>query len=254
MESKIQLLDVTPANSVRTCFFCAKNPKTEAFKAKNAWFEKEYAKGLRLKIVEVDGKQVGFIEYTPIEHAWRPVVGENYLFIHCLYIYPNKHRNQGLASLLLSECELEANDLGLEGVCTFTSDGPWMTRKDLFLRNGYRQTDKHGRYELLVKKFNPEAPDPEIFDWTKGLKDYQGWHLLYADQCPWNEKCVAVIAEKAFDEGLDLRVKKLTTPEQARRSPSGFGVFNLIHDGKLLADHYISHTRFRNILKEELAG
>ncbi|MBO0323241.1 hypothetical protein J0X14_13110 [Muricauda sp. CAU 1633] len=29
-------------------------------------------------------------------------------------------------------------------------------------------------------------------------------------------------------------------------------VFNLLHYGKLLEDHYISHTRFRNIVRNEL--
>jgi hypothetical protein len=59
-----------------------------------------------------------------------------------------------------------------------------------------------------------------------------------------------LVAEQA---GIDLKVKEILTAEEARQSPSGYGVFSLLHDGKLLADHYISATRFKNILKMELA-
>jgi hypothetical protein len=53
-----------------------------------------------------------------------------------------------------------------------------------------------------------------------------------------------------MDNGITLTVKKLATPKEAQKAPSGFGTFSLIKDGKLLADHYISRTRFENILKQ----
>lgn len=37
-------------------------------------------------------------------------------------------------------------------------------------------------------------------------------------------------------------------------APSIYATFNLINNGKLLADHYISLTRFNNIIKKELFG
>ena len=60
------------------------------------------------------------------------------------------------------------------------------------------------------------------------------------------------IINAAMDHGIDLNVSKISTVKQAKSAPSGFGVFNLLRDGRLLEDHYISHTRFRNILKKEL--
>ena len=54
------------------------------------------------------------------------------------------------------------------------------------------------------------------------------------------------------DFEVDLQVEKLTTAEEAKSAPSGFGVFSLMHDGQLVEDHYLSATRFRNILKKEL--
>ncbi|MFH1946061.1 MAG: hypothetical protein ABIJ35_02505 [Acidobacteriota bacterium] len=38
----------------------------------------------------------------------------------------------------------------------------------------------------------------------------------------------------------------------AQKGPSLYGVFNLIYDGILLADRYISTTRFQNIINKEI--
>ena len=49
---------------------------------------------------------------------------------------------------------------------------------------------------------------------------------------------------------LKLKITELKTPKQAQNAPSIYSVFSLIHDGKILADHYISNTRFNNIIKK----
>ena len=104
----------------------------------------------------------------------------------------------------------------------------------------------------MYKTFDPETQPPQFFDWTDALEQHQGWHLLYADQCPWHEKSVNALANVAIEQRVPLQVTKLETPEEAQKGPSGYGTFALIKDGKLLADHYLSATRFKNILKKEL--
>ena len=56
----------------------------------------------------------------------------------------------------------------------------------------------------------------------------------------------------ALDFGIDLNITKLSNATEAKKAPSGYGVFSLLHNGKLIEDHYLSATRFRNILKKEL--
>ena len=109
-----------------------------------------------------------------------------------------------------------------------------------------------GRFDLLVKKLKKTAPDPKFVNWEKTQDQYEGWHLLYADQCPWHEKSVKDLSHTAMENEIVLNVTKLKTPKEAQNAPSGFGTFTLIHDGEVLADHYISATRFKNILKKEL--
>lgn len=248
-----KIIDVTPENVQEETLFCIKDIKKPGFNSKRIWFEKQYKLGLRMKILkDKDDKMIGFIEYVPVIKAWRPVTGNNFMFIHCMYVYPNKNKNKGYGSLLIKEAEVAAKNEKMDGICVMTSKGAWISDKRIFENNGFIQIDQRGRFELLSKKWEPKAQEPELIDWTVNQKKYNGWHLVYADQCPWHEKSVVALLNTALDFGIDLNLTKLSNANEAKMAPSGYGVFSLIHNGKLIEDHYLSATRFRNILKKEM--
>ncbi|WP_396589879.1 GNAT family N-acetyltransferase [Allomuricauda sp. R78024] len=250
----MKIIAVTPENATKETFFCIKDRKRQGFKDKAQWYEKRYAEGLRIKILKNDeGKMIGFIEYVPAKNAWRPVDADNYMFIHCTYIYSKKERSKGFGSMLIQDAENEARTLGLDGLCVITSNGGWLANKTLFEKNGFQQIEAKDRFELLSKTWNNNSKKPKFYNWTNQQGKYKGWHLLYADQCPWSEKSVTAILNVAMDHGVDLKVSKIKTVNEAKMAPSGFGVFNLLHNGKLLDDHYLSATRFQTILKKELS-
>jgi hypothetical protein len=60
------------------------------------------------------------------------------------------------------------------------------------------------------------------------------------------------LPETIKGKDLEIDIVELKTAEQAQQAPSLYAVFNLVNDGKLLADHYISNTRFLNIVNKEL--
>ena len=247
----MEIVDVTPDNASEEGFFCIKTSARPGFESKRSWFAERYAEGLRLKILRGDdGQQIAFIEYVPAENAWRPVSAPNYIFIHCISGYRKEHRGKGYASMLIAACEDDARAQGKDGVTVMTSDGPWTASMQVFVKNGYEVTDRRGRFELMARKFSDDACDPQLIGWEKSQAEYRGWHLLYADQCPWHDKAANDLLELANSEGIDLRITKITSAEQARRAPSGFGVFSLVHNGELIEDHYISKTRFSNILSK----
>lgn len=248
----LKIIEVTPDNAREETLFCVKDLTNPGFENKRKWFEKRYKEGLRMKILKnADDKMIGFIEYVPAEYAWRPIDASHFMFIHCMYVYSKQDRNKGYGSQLIDEAEKEAKDQNLAGLCVMASKGVWIANKEIFVKNGFREVGSRGRFELLVKKWDSATADPKLFDWTIQQKKYQGWHLLYADQCPWHEKSVEAILNVAMDHGIELKVKKMKTPKEAKYAPSGYGVFNLLHNGRLIEDHYISAGRFRNILKKE---
>jgi hypothetical protein len=65
-------------------------------------------------------------------------------------------------------------------------------------------------------------------------------------------KSVSDLAEMAAENGLKLNITELTTSREAQNAPSYYGVFNLIWNGRLLSDHYVSKGRFKNILRKEI--
>jgi ribosomal protein S18 acetylase RimI-like enzyme len=232
------------------CFINAKHP---AHALKTEWVEKRLSEGLKIKLLYVPDqkKAAGFIEYVPGENAWRAVSANGYLFIHCIYIYPNANKNKGLGSLLISDCIEDAKRNQFKGVAVVASSKAFMANSELFLKNGFSVagTDRAGN-NLLVYKLADGAV-PRIIDFKARLAGLQGLHILYTKQCPWVARMVEEIRETGLAEKLNLQITELKTPAEAQQAPSLYATFNLVFNGKLLADRYISLTRFNNILKKE---
>lgn len=247
------IIDIIPNQSKEYEFYCVKNKKKEGYKTKKKWFEHENNSSARIKMaMNNENKPLGFIEYTDSEKAWRPVEASNYLFITCIMVHGKKDRNQNIASNLIKSVLKEAESKNKSGVCVMTSKGTWMADKSVFEKNDFLEAEKKGRFELMYKNIEGNSDIPKLRDWEEQLSKYQGWNLIYADQCPWHEKSVKDLLEEAKNQKIDLKITKFTSPEEAQNSPSGFGTFAIVYNGKLLEDHYISKTRFKNILKKEL--
>ena len=234
-----------------TCFL---NPNNEGYQTKLRWIMKRFSEGLKIKLLYSGDKAKcnGFIEYVPGEYAWRTVDAKGYMFIHCLWISPNKYKKKGYGSLLVKECINDAKKQGKIGVAVVTSEGPFMAGKGLFLKNGFKSVAQaNPSYELMVKTFKKRSL-PKFKDWGKQLHKYKGLNIIYSNQCPWVARSIDELREIAEKRGLKLKIIELKTAKQAQNAPSPYAVFNLVYDGRLLVDHYVSVTRFRNILNKEI--
>ncbi|OGD18642.1 MAG: hypothetical protein A2W03_08595 [Candidatus Aminicenantes bacterium RBG_16_63_16] len=247
------IVDVNAENISRYPATCFMSPGSEGYQTKLAWLKKGFADGLKIKLLhlENDRKCHGFIEYISGEYAWRAVEAPGYLFIHCLWITPNSAKNKGYGSLLLEECLKDAEKQGKYGVAVVASDGAFMANKNLFLKNGFRVVETSGMFSLLVKPLRKGAL-PRFRDWEKQLGKYKGLNIVYSNQCPWVARFIAELAGVIQKRGLQLKIRELKTARQAQAAPSIYGVFSLLQDGQILADHYISQRRFLNILDKEL--
>ena len=74
--------------------------------------------------------------------------------------------------------------------------------------------------------------------------------MSYANQCPMFAKCVNDLTETANEQDISIKISEIKKPVNAQNAPSGYGVMNIMNDGKVIADHYISSRRFENILKK----
>ena len=231
---------------------CFLNPKNEGYQIKLEWLKKRFSEGLKIKLLYLENKCIGFIEYVPGEYAWRTVDAKRYLFIHCIWISPNKYKEKGYGSILVNECIKDAEKEGIYGVAVVTSEGPFMASKGLFLKNGFKSlASAKPSFELMVK-FLKKGPLPKFKDWKKQLSPYKGLNIVYSKQCPWVARFINELDKIVKEKDLELKVTELKTAKDAQNAPSIYATFNLIYNGKLLADHYISNTRFQNIINKEI--
>lgn len=143
--------------------------------------------------------------------------------------------------------------IGRQGVAAIVSDGPWMAGKGVFERNGFVVVAEADRFQLVAHRL-AEGPLPFFRDISENLEGYQSLHVVYSAQCPMVPKSVNDLSVMAMENGLELKVSVLTSAAEARNAPSYYGTFNLIWNGRLLSDHYVSRGRFKGLLKEDSAG
>ena len=255
MPTGFSIVNVTLDNVDELGFFCVQNRKHPGYVAKRAWLEKRFIEGLRIKLIRTaDGRSAGFLEYSPGAHTWRVVEAENYMVIHCLWVASNKYPLSGMTAALFEDCLADAHDSGMAGVAVVTSDGPWMAGQEVFRKYGFQEVDQAPpRFKLLVRQIGSGPPPCFPQNWEERLGRFRGLQLIFSNQCPYIGKAVAELPAVADRHGVQLEMVEIESPEDARRvMPTPYGVIALVHDGRLLADHPISATRFRNILQKEL--
>ncbi len=243
----------TSATTICEHGFCGfKDSSTAGHKRKSAWLKKRFAEGLKFKVLRVDGVDAGMSEYMPGEHTWRPVSAAGYMVIHCLMIDKKKFKGKGYGSLLVEDCLADAERAGMSGVAVVASGGTWMAGPAIFRRHGFECVDTAPpAFELLAKKLR-DAPPPKFrTGWDRALREYgSGLTIITSDQCPCTAKAADDILSACKALGIRPKVVELKTGRQARTAPSAYGVFNVIYNTRLVAEHPISGTRFRSIMRK----
>jgi len=255
---RIKIIDTNADNILEYGVCGYKSIKRAGYPEKIEWLKKHFPEGMKMKTLysDKDGTQ-GMIEYIPGEYCWRPVQASGYMFIHCIFVgFKRAYKGKGYGSLLVDECLEDAKKESMQGVAVLTRKGAFMAGKELFVRKGFEVVDTAPPdFELLVKKFNKNSPTPKFKgNWEKRLSQYgQGLTIIRADQCPYSVKNVKEIketAEKIY--GLKPSIIELKNCQEAQNSPCPFGTFCIVYNGKVIAHHPVSNTRFVNIMNKIL--
>jgi L-amino acid N-acyltransferase YncA len=240
---------VTPDNVEDVGIHCVENRKHAGRRAKIEWFAKEYRKGLCIRMLysAEARKSVGFIEYAPGEHAWRAVEAPGYLVVHCIWV---KSSGRGYGTRLVEAVVEHARRERKRGVAVVTSSGTWCAKGTIFEKSGFRLVEEREPFGLRVRKLERAAADP-AFSRPQVSRKGDSLVFRYSAQCPFVERAAAELSAEAGAWGVPLELKRIETSRQARSAPTPYGVTSLTIGSKVLADHAISRTRFRNILRQE---
>ncbi|MBT3933477.1 MAG: GNAT family N-acetyltransferase [Bacteroidetes bacterium] len=252
----VKLID-TNASNAHTFSMCGyKNIKQTGYQKKIEWNIAQFEKGMKYKVLfsEQDGA-IGAIEYIPGEFSWRPVNAHGYYFIHCIYIMKKPYKDKSYGVKLLNSCIEDAKAQKKAGVAVLVRKGSWMASKSLFIKMGFKEVEKvEPDFDLLVLTLNDSFPIPSMKDNGFGSStNDKGLVIYYTDQCPYIAKSVKEITEVARDLfGISANLILIDSHEKAQRSPCAFGTFCITFSGKVVADHPVSSTRFKNIMNKIL--
>ncbi len=237
-----ELITVTPENVAKTGFFCKMSARGKpGYEQKLAWLERRFDEGLQLRLLG-DGER-GFVEFIPGAHAWRAIENaDEYIVIHCLWVV-GRSKGKGFSRVLLDDVASYARANGFKGVAAVTSSRNWLIDKGVLEHNGYVCVGSAPpSFNLLVLKFDADAEDPRFCGgWDRKLSaNPEGMVVYRTAQCPYLDDAVQHARSYADDAGIAFREVVLETAEDVRRySPTPYGVFAIVLDGRLLSYNYM---------------
>jgi len=266
MKPKYEIKTVDAGNVDELGFFCYMSKRKEpGYKQKRDWLDERFAEGMKIKIIhEIGGRDTAFIEYIPGEYAWRALNAPGYMVIHCLWVV-GKGKGKGYGSRLIKECLDDARAQKMKGVAMLTSDRNWLAGRDIFTRNGFTEVDSAPpSFQLLVTRF---GSDPSTLlrtglepglpkNWDERARAFgPGLTVIRTAQCPYVENATNAILDFAKERSIKAKVVEFKTAQEVReRSPSAYGVFGTVLDGRLLAYYYLLPKGFDKLIHDQKKG
>ena len=180
-------LDLTPENLAQEhlcCIIRSKKPHP-GVEAKRQWLADRLREGHVFRKLAAE-KATVFVEYAPLERAWVPVLGENYLYLYCLWV-TGPYKGKGYGRALLESCLADARRTGRSGVCMLgaAKQKAWLSDQSFAKKYGFRTVDATADgYELLALSFDGTVPHfaPSAKRQTIDEKELT---VYYDDQCPY---------------------------------------------------------------------
>jgi len=253
--NRVDIVDLNLGNLAAEDIVCLRGDKNlEGIACKKSWLKERFADGLRFKVLKVNGRSWGLIEYGPAENAWRPIDAPGYMFIHCLWVI-GRYANRGFGKKLLDKCAEDAK--GKTGLVVATSPKPFLARKDFFLKNGFEVCDNAGPYfELLAKRFKKTASWPKFRDKAKKSlgPERSGLTFIYSDQCPYIAHSLKEMTDLAKKRRIPFQVVKVRNKKDAQNSPSPYGTFAIFLDGQFLTHQPFYGKKLDRLLSSPQKG
>jgi hypothetical protein len=250
LQNTIEIINLDQQNIHAEGIFCLRGKKDiESIKCRMQWLQKSFADGLRIRMLKAGGRSWGFIEYVPAEYAWRPVEAAGYIIIHCFWITA-PYDGRGWGHKLLQECLNDPVTKQSDGIAVVTGKRPWLTDKDIFLKNGFEIADTAPPYFELLAKRNTSAPLPRFkpAPVPDHLLHRDGLVIWYGHQCPYVAKRVKEMTAVARELGIPAQLIKLESPADAQAAPAPYGTLSIFYKGKFLTHEPLSAKMFRKRL------
>ncbi|MEG0833665.1 MAG: GNAT family N-acetyltransferase [Oscillospiraceae bacterium] len=247
-----EFINITPENLAAEhlcCIIRSKKPHP-GVEAKRQWLAQRLTEGHVLRKLNVKG--CVFIEYAPLETAWVPIVGENYIYIYCLWATA-PYKGKGYGKALMEYCLKDARAKGKSGVCMLGAkkQKAWLTDQTFAKGFGFETVDTTDNgYELLAHSFDGTKPR---FAQTAKAEEIESRELtVYYDmQCPYVCQNADIIQRYCAENDIPLSLIRVDTMQKAKAMPCVFNNWAVFYKGKFETVNLLSDVdALKRILKK----
>lgn len=241
---------LTPENLAEEhlcCIIRSKKPHP-GVEAKRLWLSRRLCEGHVFRKLPV--KAPVFIEYAPLETAWVPVEGANYLYLYCLWV-SGAYKGQGYGKALLESCLADARARGRSGVCMLgaAKQKAWLSDQAFAEKAGFQVVDTtRDGYTLLALSFDGTAPRfAETVKQPPALP--RELTVYYGMQCPYVHQTVELVRRYCAENAVPVRLIPVDTLEKAKSLPCVFNNWAVFYNGRFETVNLLDAAYLKRILK-----
>lgn len=216
---------------------------------KKEWLKARINEGHVFRKLNARGKV--FIEYAPLEFAWTPVSGNNFMYIYCLWV-SGSFKGKGIANELIGYAINDAKRQGKSGICTISSKKkkPYIGDKKFFEHYGFKVVDTINDYELLSLSLNDGLPS--FNDNARNMKiDSEKFTIYYSPSCPYVINCIKEIQEHTLSNDTSFNLIKVDSLEKAKNVPCIFNNWANFKDGVFISNTLLNKNSFEKLINDK---
>ena len=249
-----EFINLTAENLAEEHLCCIiRSKKTHpGVEAKRRWLSERLAEGHVFR--KLNEKATVMIEYAPLETAWVPVTGGNYIYLYCLWV-SGAHKGKGYGKALMEYCLADARAKGRSGVCMLGAkyQKSWLSDQSFAKKFGFEAVDAAGGYELLALSFDGTRPR-----FTEGAKkqeiENKDLVIYHSAQCPFILQKLDAIRAYCETSGVPASFISVDSLQKAKELPCVFNNWAVFYQGKLETVNLVDTGYVKRLLEKQGQG
>lgn len=226
----VNLTSENLSNEHLCCIIRSRKPHP-GVEAKRAWLAQRIKEGHVFR--KLKAKATVFIEYAPLEKAWVPIIGENYLYIYCLWTLGD-YKGHGYGKALIEYCIADAKSQGKSGICMLGSkkQKAWLSDQSFAKKYGFKVVDTtNNGYELLAISFDNSMPKIAPRAKMECIENKE-LTIYYDLQCPYVYQSIEMVKDYCKVNHIPVSLIQVNTLKQAKEVPCVFNNWAVFYNGK----------------------
>ena len=236
------------ANEHLCCIIRSQKPHP-GVEAKRQWLSKRLKEGHVFR--KLNERVTVMMEYAPLETAWVPVTGDNYIYLYCLWV-SGEYKGKGYGRSLMEYCLADAREKGKSGVCMLgaAKQKSWLSDQSFAKKFGFEAVDTtNDGYELLALSF--DGTKPKFTDNAKKqMIANKELTIYYSSQCPFIVQNLEKIRTYCQASGIPASFILVDTLQRAKELPCVFNNWAVFYQGKFETVNLVDVGYVKRLLKQ----